>query len=203
MSKDIAKTLLKQATKLFLEKDFHSVSIREIAKRAGTSSGMINYYFGSKHGLFEEMIKLEHSKVLVILDDIIEQQEILDFSDIVTNVMQVYEANPSMPKFIIKTLLLRQGPGSQFLKDSFEAEKNLVYKWVKRVIIEGKVDQDLNSEVARISFMCLTLLPSMMRDSLISSYGESGHKDFLQEFSEFAGGMLMYGFKPKSKSKDT
>ena len=128
------------------------------------------------------------------------QQELLNFTDIISHVMQVYGNNPNMPKFIIKTLLYRQGPGSQFMQETFEKERQVVGAWVDRVIKEGKVDRDVNAEVVRIAFLCLTLLPSMMLDNLKASYGEQGLEEFKQEFAQFAGGMLNYGLKPKSKT---
>ena len=41
--------LIHSAAKLFLQKNFNSVSIRELAEVANTSSGMIAYYFKSKN----------------------------------------------------------------------------------------------------------------------------------------------------------
>ncbi len=200
MSSDIREKLLEVSANLFLEKDFHSVSVRELAQEANTTSAMISYYFSSKHGLFEEMIKHEYGKILAVLDEIMFQQELLNFTDIISHVMQVYGNNPNMPKFIIKTLLYRQGPGSQFMQETFEKERQVVGAWVDRVIKEGKVDRDVNAEVVRIAFLCLTLLPSMMLDNLKASYGEQGLEEFKQEFAQFAGGMLNYGLKPKSKA---
>jgi AcrR family transcriptional regulator len=200
---DVRERLLDFSAQIFLEKDFHSVSIRQLAQGAKTSSAMINYYFGSKHGLFEEMVKLEHGKVLAVLDEIMHQKELLNFSDIIKNVMEIYQLNPNMPKFIIKTLLFRQGPGSQFLQETFETERMVVGRWVEKVIKEGKIDRDINAEVVRIIFMCLTLMPSMMADSLKTSYGEQGYEDFLEEFSRFSGEILNYGLIPKSRSKKT
>ncbi len=198
---DVRERLLDYSAQVFLEKDFHSVSIRELAKGANTSSAMVNYYFGSKLGLFEEMVKLEHGKVLSVLDEIMHQKSLLNFSDIIRNVMEIYRTNPNMPKFIIKTLLFRQGPGSQFLQETFEAERQVVGRWVTKVIKEGKVDRDVDAEVVRIIFMCLTLMPSMMSDSLKASYGEQGYEAFQEEFARFSGEILNFGLTPRSRDK--
>jgi AcrR family transcriptional regulator len=40
----------------FAEKGFGGASIREICKRAETSSNMIHHYFGSKQGLYDELL---------------------------------------------------------------------------------------------------------------------------------------------------
>ncbi|MCG7588514.1 TetR/AcrR family transcriptional regulator [Photobacterium sp. OFAV2-7] len=205
MKKDnqVAERLLKSAAKLFLEKDFHSVSIRMIAEDAGTSSGMIKYYFNSKYGLFEEMLKQEYGKILTILHEIIRQEELLDFPHIIRRVLDVYHSDPNIPKFIVRTWMFKQSAGSRFLLDSFEFEKRLVHQWVEEVIEEGKVDRNVDSEVVRIAFMSLTLLPSMMQDLLAKSYGEEEYQQFLNHYADFCGNMLLSGVKPKStKSKN-
>lgn len=201
MPKNVSDRLIDSAAELFLERDFYSVSIRELAERADTSSGMIKYYFNNKQGLFEAMIKREYGKILEILKDLIVQEGFLNFTDIINQVMAVYDANPNIPKFIIRTYLLRKGPGSQFLEDSFEFERKLIQNWTERVISEGKVNKHVDAEVARIAFMSLTLMPGMMMDMLKTSYGNEGYQDFRQSYAEFAGEIFLYGMKPRSAKK--
>lgn len=199
MTDDVADRLLDCACELFLEKDFHSVSIRALAAEASTSSGMIKYYFNNKQGLFEAMIKREYSRILDILHKVIMQEALLDFTHIINQVMTIYEANPNMPKFIAKTYLLRQGPGSHFLQEMFEYESRTIKEWVVQVIKEGKIDRDTNAEVVRMAFMSITLLPGMMQDTLKHSYGDEGYKDFRQNYAAFTGQMLLNALIPKSK----
>ncbi|QQG48636.1 MAG: TetR/AcrR family transcriptional regulator [archaeon] len=45
--------ILESASKLFAEKGFSNVSIRDICRATGTTAPAIYYYFGSKKGLFE------------------------------------------------------------------------------------------------------------------------------------------------------
>jgi len=49
--------LLKVAIICFAEKGFDATSIREIAKKAGANSALVNYYFGSKTGLYKEALR--------------------------------------------------------------------------------------------------------------------------------------------------
>lgn len=199
MSDQIPQQLLDSATELFLEKDFYSVSIRELAAKAGTSSGMIKYYFNNKQGLFEAMLTREYGRILQVLKDVIAQDSLLDFSETMNRVMSLYEANPNMPRFIIKTYLLRQGPGSALLKQWFEQEKRMVDQWVVQVIKEGKIDRDTNAEVVRIAFMALTLLPGLMIDNLKESYSDNGYQQFRQDYVQYAGEMLLNSVKPRSR----
>jgi AcrR family transcriptional regulator len=201
MTDNIPDRLLDCACKLFLEKDFHSVSIRALAEQADTSSGMIKYYFNNKQGLFEAIIKREYGRILDILHGVIMQEELLDFTHIINQVMSIYESNPSMPKFIAKTYLLRQGPGSHFLKEMFEYERRTIENWVMQVIKEGKIDRDTDAEVVRMAFMSITLLPGMMQDTLKHSYGDEGYHEFRQRYAAFTGEMLLNAVIPKSSSK--
>ena len=203
MTDDVADRLLDCACELFLEKDFHSVSIRALAEQADTSSGMIKYYFNNKQGLFEAMIKREYGRILDILHGVIMQEELLDFTHIINQVMSIYEANPNMPKFIAKTYLLRQGPGSHFLKEMFEYERRTIKDWVVQVIKEGKIYRNTDAEVVRMAFMSLTLLPAMMQDTLKHSYGNEGYQSFRQKYAAFSGDMILNAVKPKSSDKNT
>jgi TetR/AcrR family transcriptional regulator len=48
--------IMKVALKLFAEKGFPAVSVREIAKKSGHNISMISYYFGGKEGLYKAII---------------------------------------------------------------------------------------------------------------------------------------------------
>lgn len=52
-----AETLTAAALELFAARNFASVTIRDIARATGVNSAMIYYYFGSKHGLFQQTIE--------------------------------------------------------------------------------------------------------------------------------------------------
>ena len=57
---EVYQRLLDAACDLFLDYDFSKVTTRQIAQRANVNSAMIKYYFKSKLGLFEEVIRLQH-----------------------------------------------------------------------------------------------------------------------------------------------
>lgn len=55
---DIRKPQLVQATMTVIDRvGLHSASIALISKEAGVSTGIINHYFGGKHGLLEETMR--------------------------------------------------------------------------------------------------------------------------------------------------
>lgn len=53
---DKRQLLLEVAERLFAQQGFEAVSVRQLAHEAGTNVAMVSYYFGSKDGLFEELL---------------------------------------------------------------------------------------------------------------------------------------------------
>ena len=48
--------ILEVASRLFREKGYSNISIRDVCRQAGTTAPMIYYYFGSKKGLFSAVV---------------------------------------------------------------------------------------------------------------------------------------------------
>ncbi|UKT63572.1 TetR/AcrR family transcriptional regulator [Pedobacter mucosus] len=53
---DKKQAILEAAEKLFCETGYEGTSTRQIAKESGANMAMINYYFGSKEGVFIEIM---------------------------------------------------------------------------------------------------------------------------------------------------
>ncbi len=51
--RDRKQDILLAAEKLFAQRGYHAVSLREIAEEAGVTLALVNYYFGQKHELFD------------------------------------------------------------------------------------------------------------------------------------------------------
>ncbi len=58
--------LIRAAARLFAEKSFGGVSVREICKEAGTGINMIHHYFGNKEGLLEAIIAQYDARVFLV-----------------------------------------------------------------------------------------------------------------------------------------
>lgn len=57
MADSTKQSIINAASKLFAAKGYEATSIREIVESSDVNLASINYYFGSKQGLFEEMVK--------------------------------------------------------------------------------------------------------------------------------------------------
>ncbi len=64
-SQDTAGRIVSEATRLFAEKGYDGVSIREISEAASVNIAAINYHFDSKENLFKQIIEQFISELLV------------------------------------------------------------------------------------------------------------------------------------------
>jgi AcrR family transcriptional regulator len=189
--KNVRNRLLEAGSKLFLEKDFHSVSLREIALEAGTTGAMISYYFKSKHGLFEEMVIYQYGKIInTFAEDALEGKPI-DHIVVMKRVMKIYRDNPGLAHFIVKTSAIQSGPGSQFLREMFHFEKDMTEQLAQEHKRQGIVRQEVDVEVMRILSICVTIFPAYMADGLRSLYGnDEEYDDFENRFINVVGSLL-------------
>ncbi len=58
--------LIDSAARLFAQKRFGGVSVREICKEAGTGVNMIHHYFGNKDGLLEAIVQQFDTRVYAV-----------------------------------------------------------------------------------------------------------------------------------------
>jgi AcrR family transcriptional regulator len=71
ISTDARTKLLNAAEILFAENGYELTSIRDISGAAGLNLSLINYYFGSKQGLYREIFQLRFAEINLSLQNII------------------------------------------------------------------------------------------------------------------------------------
>ena len=71
--KDSAATraaILAAAREVFTERGYDGAGVRDIARAAGADARLITRYFGSKEGLFAEVVELEYEKSMMMTPDL-------------------------------------------------------------------------------------------------------------------------------------
>lgn len=107
------------ALECFLADEYHKVTTRLIAEKADANISMIRYYFGSKEGLYEEMIRDTLSPLLDVLDGpMLPSAE--GFSGFFHLYYDTMTKRPEFPKLILKVLALNQGPVQRFIQQLLE-----------------------------------------------------------------------------------
>ena len=187
---DVQSRLLKAAAELFLDKDYHRDSIREIAKQADTTSAMINYYFKSKNGLYEATVKDQYNLILQQILDLIAQTDGMKIEDFIAGMQNMYANNPKFANFEMLSFRKSDAFSHQYLKYIFEFERAFVDRKIKTLIADKVIREDVDIEVVRILCYCVTLFPGYIRDTLKDFYGEEEFEHFLKRFAATVGNMI-------------
>jgi AcrR family transcriptional regulator len=147
MEKADKKTcILMAAEKLFSELGYEGTSTRQIAREAGANMAMINYYFGSKDGVFSEIMANRIKDLRSQLSSIQEENiPVIDkFMLVIEQYVRRVLSNISFHKMMHRELSLSQRPEMfSKLKEAMSENFNSIEGLINQGIAEGsfrKVD---------------------------------------------------------------
>ena len=188
----VRERLLDAAKACFLADDYHAVSTRRIADLAQANVSMIRYYFGSKEGLYEEMIRHTLGPLLDVLDG-----EMLTTLEGFTEYMRLYYrtmlATPEFPKLILKVLALRSGPGRRFIQQLLERGRTRGARRLDALKQSGLAPVDIDPDVLRLSFVSLAMTPMLLKDIFEEQMERPMDAAFLDRLARMNGTLLAAG----------
>lgn len=191
-SESVRQRLLQAAKICFLADDYHDVSTRRIADLAGANVSMIRYYFGSKGGLFEEMIRDTLQPLLDVLDgDMLATTA--GFADYFRLYYSTMSASPEFPRLILKVLALRAGPGKRFVQQLLERGRTRGARRVEALKQGGQVAATLDPDVLRMSFVSLAMTPLLLKDVFEEQMDAPMDAVFLETLAKFNGQLVAAG----------
>lgn len=151
---DKRQAILDAAEKLFCETGYEGTSTRQIAKESGANMAMINYYFGSKEGVFVEIMNERiagfASQLKIINEDKISALEKLHklIEGYVNRIMN----NTAFHKMMHRELSLTQRPEMyDKIKDAMSQNMELIDRIITGGIEDGSFKQvDVRMVIATI-----------------------------------------------------
>lgn len=184
--------LLKAALECFLADEYHKVTTRMIADKAGANISMIRYYFGNKEGLYEEMIRDTLKPLLDMLDSRM-MSDAGGFAEYLRLYYDTMRKHPEFPKLILKVLALNQGPGRRFILQLLERGRSSGTKKLEALKDAGHVDSALNPDIARMAFVSLSMTPMLLKDIFEEQLGGQMGDKFFNDLAAFNGKLLVAG----------
>ncbi|NII84402.1 MULTISPECIES: TetR/AcrR family transcriptional regulator [unclassified Pedobacter] len=146
---DKKQAILAAAEKLFCETGYEGTSTRQIAKESGANMAMINYYFGSKEGVFVEIMNERiagfASQLKIINEDKISALEKLH--KVIEGYVNRIMSNTAFHKMMHRELSLTQRPEMyDKIKDAMSQNMQLI----DRIITGGIEDGSFNKVDVRM-----------------------------------------------------
>ena len=191
----VRERLVEAALDCFLKDDFYHVTTRRIAERAKANVSMIRYYFGSKEGLFEEMIRETVSPLLDALDGpMFESSE--GFSDLLRLYYGTMIRRPEFPKLLLKILAMNQGPGKRFVQQLIERGRAQGAKRIEALKAGGQIDRSWDTDMVRMVLVSLAITPMLLKEIFEEEMEREMDGVFLEQFAEMNGHLFSAGLMP-------
>lgn len=188
----VRSRLIEAALACFLADDYHRVSTRQIAEAAQANVSMIRYYFGSKEGLYEEMIRETLQPLLEVLDG-----QLLNSVDGFSAFLKLYydtmSTRPEFPRLILKVIALRQGPGRRFIQQLLERGRTRAARKVGELKADGQIAGGVDPDILRMAFISLAMTPMLLKDIFEEQMERPMDAAFLDRLAAFNGHLFAAG----------
>jgi TetR/AcrR family transcriptional regulator len=162
---DVRADLLAAAAAGFAARGFASVSLRDLAKRAGTSAAMVHYYFGDKDGLFAALLEGALASVLARVRSGLAARAATGAPaatlDVFFDVAQdALGAAPWIPQLVLREVLSEGAPFRERFIESYAIPMSrLLRSALKAEVSAGRLRADLDTELALSSLVALAAFP--------------------------------------------
>ncbi len=193
---DVRQLLIEHARDLFVVQPYDKVSTRLIADRAGVNIAMIRYYFGSKAGLFEAMLRETLRPMQLQMQRLVEESSHENFLDLMRTYYKEMVKVPKFPRLIAQVMNM---PPSEVQRELLEKVFLDVAKPAQDVIFEKLVEQgilrkDMDPRLCRVSYISLMVFPFIAPPPLLAIHGIEINEEFLNRLIEHNIKLMTEGF---------
>ncbi len=169
----VREKLIFHARELFVVMPYDKVSTRLIAEKANVNVAMIRYYFGSKEGLFEAMIRESIKPIQQNMVKLVNAGGKESLTGLMTLYYKTMINIPLFPKLIARMMSM---PESELQRVIVEKVFNDVMKPARDLLFErlsekGVFRSDLDPELCKMTFFNLMIFPFLAPASILNSHG--------------------------------
>ncbi|MBY7853153.1 TetR/AcrR family transcriptional regulator [Vibrio fluvialis] len=193
---DVRELLLQHAKELFTVMDYDKVSTRLIAQKAQVDIGMIRYYFGSKGGLFETMLRETLAPMKEQIDHLLADSNHQNLTEVMRTYYREMIKMPHFPRLIMQVM---QMPPSELQRQLIEkvildVTKPVQDMMFQKLIQRGVVRPDVDPQLCRVSYISLMVFPFVAPRALLAVHGIELNEEFLDRLIEHNIRLMEQGF---------
>lgn len=186
---EVRERLLDAATELAVERGFDAAGLREIARRAGVSPGMIAYYFGDRQGLYEAIFERIFSRMSeraeAVMDDLS-----LSSEDRIVQLLRVQvatiAADPWLPTLVMREVLARNESPTKKVIAAAVASGPMArtIAWIKEEQARKGIPADFDPRMLALTISSLAGFPFLMLPIIGPHLGLELDDDFADRLLE-------------------
>lgn len=159
---DVRRRLVAVARELFAKRGFGEVGIREIARSADVTPGMISYYFGDKLGLYEAMLSSVFEEMLARVRELAAQpaEGTRPLASLIRLYIATIASQPWVPALLLREIVTGDsGARARFIERFASRAAELVPSLVVAEIESGELRADLEPRLAVLSLFGMSIFP--------------------------------------------
>lgn len=188
--------LIQSSRDLFTVMPYDKVSTRLIAQKAGLNVAMIRYYFGSKEGLFETMLRDTMDPMRQRMNALLHDRSQENFLDIMRTYYHEMNKVPQFPRLIAQVMHMPASDTQRkllekVLGDVTKPMQNLIFD---RLVESGIVKKEVDPLLCRISYISLMVFPFIAPPAMLQLHGIELNEAFLNKLFEHNIQLMKYGF---------
>jgi AcrR family transcriptional regulator len=167
---NIDKRIVRAARKRFLAKGVDGASLRDIARAAGTSIGMVYYYFPTKDDLFEAVVEEVYEALLADLarafaKDLPIPERLRRLS------VRIAETSPTeleVMRLVVREALTSSRRRERLLSRAARGHVAMLMQTVSDGIAQGVIDDAIHPVVMMMCAWGVVAVPQVMRRVLVA-----------------------------------
>ncbi|NIB41600.1 TetR/AcrR family transcriptional regulator [Pseudomaricurvus alkylphenolicus] len=161
--------LLDVSLKLFAERGFDAVGMREIAAEAEVSLGLIRIHFGSKDGLRQELDAFVLRELASMYEGIAELGEAAGLEGLADDIVAFIERDRDVMLYL-RTALLQKNQGSLAMMQEI---RDITRRYIDTCEAQGNLQPDVDKEQAALMMFFDLLGPLILEPFSHQLYGAS------------------------------
>jgi TetR/AcrR family transcriptional regulator len=160
----IRRSILAAAERLFAQKGYAAVSVKEIADSVNVNAAMIHYYFGSKHKLLEQVLEQALEPLAKAIGSM-KSADNAGVSDIVHLLLKTFREHIYLPILVVREVLLPGGVMQEhFLAFLAPRLGGAMPGLLAREQAAGRMRKEIDPHIATLNLISLCAFPFFARN---------------------------------------
>ncbi len=203
-AEDVRRRLVAVARDLFAKRGFGEVGIREIARAADVTPGMIAYYFGGKQGLYEAMLASVFEEMLARVRELaaLPTEGIGSLAALIRLYVATIASQPWVPALLMREIVTGDPEArARFVERFASRVATLVPGLVAAEVASGDLRDDLDPKLAVLSLVGMAIFPFLAHPVAGRVLGYELDADFAERLIAHTTQLFFDGARARGESR--
>ena len=198
------EALIQHARELFVVMQYDKVSTRLVAQRAEVNVAMIRYYFGSKAGLFETMLRETLMPMQQKMRTLVAESSQKNLAELMRTFFHQMIKAPQFPRLVSQVMHMSPSDTQRKLMEKvfLDVAKPMLDVIFEKLMQQGVIRPNVDPQLCRMSLISLMVFPFMAPPALLAMHGIELTDDFINRLYEHNILLMTQGFILPTPSKD-